>query len=858
MLETTTAAKIVSKIRRVDTGGPEDPQTPKITSSPENGWDKAIRWIVYGLTFLLPVLFTPWTFEPLEFSKQMLLFIAVAAALVAWLLKLLVLRNWRFIKTPLDVPILVFLLVYLLSAIFSVDRIASFMGFYGSFSGNFFQVLFLVLFYYLVVNNFSSLGELKQLFNIFVLSTFVAVTYAVLQFFGFFIFPLQFAKVESFNTIGSLLMLSLFAAIVLVLAIGHKSRSWFRVDGNAWKIIAVIASLIIMFTVNFLFAWIVLLLGILLQIVYKIASLGQTFTVKKILTPLVLLIVVVAFLIVQLVFPFISLRSIFSFNLPVEVRLDYSTAQPVISGTVSENPILGSGPNTFLYAFSEHRDQDFNLSPFWNVRFDKAPSEAVELLVGTGILGFLAFEILSIIFLVYGFFFMSRKRNPETWSLLLVLLAVFASLWLAHWFFFFNTVMAFAYWLIMAIFMAVSKVAGSERVKSLNFSLSQSPRQTVGIVTGISFALVLVVVFIFFAASIYSSDIFYRQGLVASNDVETLDEAQADFELAIRLNRFRPDYYLTYGEFLSLRINQELTKTEPNLGLIQQWLASSINVSRAAVDLSPNNWTSWERLANLYSFARPLVAGVDRFILESLQRATENDPNNPILFTELGAVYRLSARRIDPGILGTGADTDSDGLSDEQEQILGSSPNDPDSNGNNVLDGNEVLAGLNPTGSGPLPDSFLSQYLRTDPENLLNAEQSFQKAIELKPDYATAHLQLGQTLQQAGKDAEATTVLEESLEVLSRNVDLKFELGRLNFNTGNINGAVKQFQEILSLVPTHSNARFSLALAYERLGNPQRALLEYRRVLELNPDNESLKQRVQALEAQIVAPPPEE
>ena len=53
-------------------------------------WDKVIRTIIYALAFFLPVLFTPWTFEPLEFSKQMLLFLLTSAAATALVLKLLV------------------------------------------------------------------------------------------------------------------------------------------------------------------------------------------------------------------------------------------------------------------------------------------------------------------------------------------------------------------------------------------------------------------------------------------------------------------------------------------------------------------------------------------------------------------------------------------------------------------------------------------------------------------------------------------------------------------------------------------------------------------------------------------------
>lgn len=833
--------------------GPENEEIVAAGSLAET-WNKAIRGIIYALTFLLPILFTPWTFEPLEFSKQMLLFVMTAAALVAWLLKILVLRQVKLVKTPLDLPIGIFLLIYLLASIFSVDRVASFLGFYGSFYGNFFQVLFLILFYYLVVNNFNNLAEIKKLLGVFFFSTFLALTYVILQFFGTYAVRLPFTKVHGFNTIGGLLMITLFSALAVVLSVGYRAHSWLNVfAGRVWQIVVLIAAFIILLTVNFLYAWIGLLLGLLLYLIFQFA-LGKMIAMRPIILPFVLLILVVSFVIIQLVFPTVSVRNLLTFDLPVEVRLDYKTAQPVIAGIVTSRPILGTGPNTFLYAFSKYRDQNFNLSQFWNVRFDKAPSEAAESLIGTGILGFLAIEILNLIFIVYALFFLLRKKDDDSWNLALTLFSGFGVLWFAHWFFFFNTVMVFSFWLLMAAFMAVTRIVGGERVKSLSFSMTSSPRQTVGILSTVVLSLVMVIVFLFFASAVYASDIFYRSGLAAGQDPRKYDDAQRNLERAVRLNRFRPDYYLTYGEFLFLRINQELAKSQPNLGQIQSWLAASINTSRLAVNLSPASWTAWERLANLYTFARPLVAGVDKFIIESLTRATENDTKNPILFAELGQVYRLAARRLDPAILGSGVDSDSDGLSDTQEQALGSDPDDPDTNGNSILDGNEVLAGLNPASSGNLSDDFLGRYIKTDPESLLKAEEAFRKAIALKEDYAAAYYQLALTLEQANKIDKAIIELEKSLQRFPTNATLKFDLGRLYFNSGRVDEAAKQFQEIVTLLPNNSNALFSLAVSYERLGRTRQALNNYRKVLDLNPDNQTMKDKIAQLEKILQQP----
>src|SRR3989344_5840540 len=411
-------------------------------------WDKLIRGLIYACVFLLPLIFTPWTFEVLELSKQMLLYVLVSSAAVLWLLKLLVTRNWRFVKTSLDLPILALLAVYLLASIFSVDRISSFLGPYGIFSGNFFELLFLVIFYYLVVNNFDSPSQLKKLFSFFFASVFLALVYAVLQFSGWFVLRAPFAKTGSFNTIGTLISATLIAAFAIVLSLGFKSKSIFRFpNGKLWRFLLGIAAFVILLTINFFYAWVV---------------------------PLALGFAVPSFLVLQTIFQK-SFRNVYKFELPLQLRLDYSTALPAIKGAVFDKPILGSGPGTFNYVFSQYRDQAFNLSQFWTVRFDKAPSEAVEYLTGTGILGFLVFEVFNLLFIAYAIMFLLQNREQSFWAMGLALLSGYAVLWVSHWFLFFNTFMAFSSWFTIAVFMTLSRFASKEQIKSYDFSFATSP-----------------------------------------------------------------------------------------------------------------------------------------------------------------------------------------------------------------------------------------------------------------------------------------------------------------------------------------------------------------------------------------------
>ncbi|OGE79356.1 MAG: hypothetical protein A2751_00100 [Candidatus Doudnabacteria bacterium RIFCSPHIGHO2_01_FULL_46_14] len=816
-------------------------------------WDRVIHGFLYGVVFLLPLLFTPWTFEYRELSKQTLLYALVSAATITWFLKVLALKKWRFVTTSLDLPILALVTVYFLASIFSADRPNSFLGVYGIFSGSFFSLVFFLLFYYLVINTFETAEQLKKLFSFFFVSVFLATVYVLLQFTGWFVLPLPWARVQGFNTVGTLLPVTVLAALAILLSIGLKNKSIFRFpDGMVWRVILAAAAFVILLTVNFIYAWIALLAGLLVYLGFSLAS-GHALTLKNFLTPLILTIATASLLILGIIFQK-PIGNVFKFNLPQEVRLDYATAMPALKGAIFDRPILGSGPNTFQHVFSQYRDQSFNLSSFWSTRFDKAPSEAAEYLIGTGILGLLIFEIFNLAFIAYAVMFLFKHRSQSAWQMALAAFAGYAVLWTAHWFLFFNTVLAFSFWFTVAVFIAASSLESRSSARHHDFSFASSPRQAVSVISAVSFGLMLIIVYAFFSFSAYAADISYRKGLLRVSDSEAFEEAEIFFADAVKLNRFRSDYFLTYGEYLFGKVNRELARKEPNVGQVQTWLTQGINTARKAVDLAPHNGQVWERLAVLYGYARPLVAGADKFIIDSLVQAVEKDKQNPVLFTELGQAYRLTARSIDPAILGKGPDRDVDGLANEQEQALGSDPDNRDTNGNNITDGNEVLAGLNPTGTGQLPEAFLAKYVKINQENLIKAEEAFRKAIELKPDYALAYYQLALSIEQSGDVERAIRELENALSKLSSNIDFKFDLGRMYFNTGRVNEAARQFQDIVQVSPNHSNARYSLALSLERLGNISRALGEYRKVLELNPGNRILEDKIKELERALLAP----
>src|SRR4030042_5835573 len=118
-----------------------------------NIFNRIISINIYVLVFLMPLFFLPFSFEAFEFNKQYLLFFLVSAGLFSWLAKMvLVDKEIKFKRSPLDLFVLAFLFIAVLSAIFSVDKSSSLSGFYGRFSDGLISLLSFGIFYFLITN----------------------------------------------------------------------------------------------------------------------------------------------------------------------------------------------------------------------------------------------------------------------------------------------------------------------------------------------------------------------------------------------------------------------------------------------------------------------------------------------------------------------------------------------------------------------------------------------------------------------------------------------------------------------------------------------------------------------------------
>lgn len=113
------------------------------------------------------------------------------------------------------------------------------------------------------------------------------------------------------------------------------------------------------------------------------------------------------------------------------------------------------------------------------------------------------------------------------------------------------------------------------------------------------------------------------------------------------------------------------------------------------------------------------------------------------------------------------------------------------------------------------------------------AGPEFEKAVELDPENAEAHTELGAFYARNGEYDRANTELARAVELEPDSIGAHFALGTLHHGRKEFVKAVAELEGVLAKDPTHTRAMRELGSVYEDMGNVDKALEYYRNLLSL-------------------------
>jgi tetratricopeptide (TPR) repeat protein len=124
--------------------------------------------------------------------------------------------------------------------------------------------------------------------------------------------------------------------------------------------------------------------------------------------------------------------------------------------------------------------------------------------------------------------------------------------------------------------------------------------------------------------------------------------------------------------------------------------------------------------------------------------------------------------------------------------------------------------------------------LEEDPNSQTQAIATYERVLDLDPEHAAAHINLG-TLYYNRQDYTAAEEHYRAAIVIDPRYALAyFDLGNVLDETGRVAEAIQTYNTALQLAPTYADAHYNLALAYEKIKEPRKALAHWRAYVKLD------------------------
>jgi hypothetical protein len=133
-------------------------------------------------------------------------------------------------------------------------------------------------------------------------------------------------------------------------------------------------------------------------------------------------------------------------------------------------------------------------------------------------------------------------------------------------------------------------------------------------------------------------------------------------------------------------------------------------------------------------------------------------------------------------------------------------------------------------------------------ENLSEAKEDYEKAIEINPNYANAYNNRGNINSKQGDYIGAVKDYNRAIELSSQFIEAHCNRGMAKENLADFSGALEDFDRAIELDSAYVDAYFRRGHVKERLGVYAGAISDYDKVLEIDPEsaNKVMKLRERA------------
>ncbi|MDP2695754.1 MAG: tetratricopeptide repeat protein [bacterium] len=711
------------------------------TKKEENKLEKVIFYTFCGIVFLIPLFFISASGDPIEFNKTFLFIILVLLTTIFYFIKSYKEKEFIFRGTFLDWGILGLLFFTVLSFLFSQNYYISAVGLSGFYSGSIIGIFSFVLFFYLLVNIIKTWHDFQKIIFTLVFSGLVIIIFNIFQISMIYLLPWAETQNYSFNAIAnSSLTLAIFSSIFIFITL-----IIFLISEVKWQkyfgLFGLVISMSLLFLLNkdlpiyFLIGLIILLLVI---ISFKRKTAPNYWTVVPT--------IVVTLLILFIIF---DSGVLFGTKVSENILLDNSTASTIAWEGIKEYPLWGSGQQTFFYDFAKFRPVEFNNLDIWNIQFLKSSNEWLGLLatVGLGVV----ISLLFIYFKMSYHIWRSIVRQKVLDEKVLWQIAIFFSwvlIFMMSIFIPFNFILYFLNWLLLGLSIVAIDIGGN-KFSECRLDLKKINYKYWLMVLGFSGTIILLTVVFIFGGRIWIADYKYASAQRAITANEDIDGIFSKLTKATELNPYESKYFLSLAQGYSAQALLETENYDINSPEIQSYTQKVVDNLKQAKLIDPKNSVVYEREADMYDSLRLIIGNVDELSVDAYLTAIELEPNDPLLWLNLGRSRLLLAQTIF--------------INNDNEESINEA--------NSLLD---------------------------------LAIDDFEKTRDLKSDLAIDY-NIGLVYQTKGELDKALEYFYKELAIYPESLNLRYQIALVYQQSGDIQSAIDQLNIILELDPNNQS-----------------------------------------------------
>jgi len=136
-------------------------------------------------------------------------------------------------------------------------------------------------------------------------------------------------------------------------------------------------------------------------------------------------------------------------------------------------------------------------------------------------------------------------------------------------------------------------------------------------------------------------------------------------------------------------------------------------------------------------------------------------------------------------------------------------------------------------------------------ERMAEALEQFRQAVTIAPADTDARSNLGNALRALKRPAEAVAAYEQALAQSPNDATIHYNLATALADLGRVDEAATRLRDAVRIDPTHTKARFLLGTILYQAGRADDALAQFREIVRFEPGNERAGEWVRGIEGQL-------